>query len=114
MQPKRLINYGEMDLYKLMNKIDTIIWRVIYSYYQKSKIIVKINQEKSQAYKRYEGIKQGGILSSVAHLNKLLQICHDYAQYWKLEFNQKKIKLCKELNNMITFYNIKLFLYHII
>ncbi|CAF0768461.1 unnamed protein product [Brachionus calyciflorus] len=49
---------------KLYSKIDIWIWRSIMSYYNKSKIIVKINQMKSNIYQSTEGVKQGGKLSA--------------------------------------------------
>ena len=49
--------------YKLYGKINKYIWRAIYNYYEKSKIIVKIDDSRSDIYKTTEGVKQGGILS---------------------------------------------------
>ena len=48
---------------KVIHKIDNFIWRAIVSYYDKSKIVVKRENQKSKIYKTTEGVKQGGILS---------------------------------------------------
>ena len=49
--------------YKLIDKIDTLVWRAIYEYYSKSKIILRIGDKKSNEFKTTEGVKQGGVLS---------------------------------------------------
>ncbi len=48
---------------KLYGKIDFHIWRAFVSYYEQSKIVVKMNNKTSEMYKTTEGVKQGGILS---------------------------------------------------
>ena len=47
----------------MINKLEPCLWRILYNYYSLSKIIVKINNEKSLPIKISEGVKQGGILS---------------------------------------------------
>ena len=119
--------------YKLIPKIDAKLWRSIIAYYNQSKIIVKINNNRSNIYNTSQGCKQGGILSpylfnffvndlleeviklnigckldnknvsiiayyddilvmspTAFHLNMILNHCHLYATFWKMEFNQKK------------------------
>ena len=49
--------------FKLKDKINSCLWRIIVSYYNNSKIIVKMGAEKSEAYRTTEGVKQGGVLS---------------------------------------------------
>ena len=49
--------------YKLKDKINPSIWRMIVSCYRDSKIIVKIGSERSESYRTTEGVKQGGVLS---------------------------------------------------
>ena len=63
---------------KLYTKIDIWIWRSIMSYYNNSKIIVKINQMKSNIYQSTEGVKQGGKLSAYLFnffINDMLEEC---------------------------------------
>ncbi|CAF0764871.1 unnamed protein product [Brachionus calyciflorus] len=66
--------------YKLYPKIDEWIWRAIVSYYAESKIIVRIKDKKSKAYKTSQGVKQGGILSGFLFnffINDLIEQCLD-------------------------------------
>ncbi len=49
--------------FKLKDKINSCLWRVLVSYYNNFKIIVKVGLEKSEAYRTTEGVKQGGVLS---------------------------------------------------
>ena len=49
--------------YKLIPKIEWKLWRSIVAYYKQSKIIVKINNQRSNIYRTNQGCKQGGILS---------------------------------------------------
>ena len=49
--------------YKLYDRINISLWRAIVSYYKQSKIIVKIQNERSDEYRTNEGVKQGGVLS---------------------------------------------------
>jgi len=41
--------------FKLKDKINSCLWRIIVSHYNNSKIIVKMGAEKSQAYRTTEG-----------------------------------------------------------
>ena len=43
--------------------MDPCLWRLLYTYYTKSKIIVKSGNERSEIVSTSEGVKQGGILS---------------------------------------------------
>ena len=49
--------------YKLKQKCDPFVWRVLLLYYKGSKIKVKMKGKTSECYKTREGCKQGGILS---------------------------------------------------
>ena len=64
--------------YKLKDKINVSLWRIIVSYYSNSKIIVKIGAEKSEAYRTTEGVKQGGVLSPYLFnffINAMIEEC---------------------------------------
>ncbi len=66
--------------HKLIGKIDNFTWRAIYSYYNQSMIIVKLNGLMSTCYKTSEGCKQGGVLSSFLFnffINGMLEECLD-------------------------------------
>jgi hypothetical protein len=49
--------------FKLKNKMEPVIWRLLYNYYDKSKICVFFENKSSNPIKSSEGVKQGGILS---------------------------------------------------
>ena len=50
--------------FKLMDKTDSSIWRLLHKYYSESFVIVAVDGSKSESFKISEGVKQGGILSS--------------------------------------------------
>jgi len=58
--------------FKLKDKINSCLWRIIVSYYNNSKIIVKIRAEKSEAYGITEGVKQGGVLSPYFFIDEMI------------------------------------------
>ena len=64
--------------YKLKNRMHPGLWRVLYTYYTKSMIIVKYNGQRSELIRTTEGVKQGGILSPFLFnffINDLLTEC---------------------------------------
>ena len=64
--------------YKLKDKIDEFTWRAILSYYNESKIIVKLNGLSSETHQTTEGAKQGGVLSGFLFnffLNEMINEC---------------------------------------
>lgn len=64
--------------YKLINVIDDKIWRILYKYYQLSKIKIKYDEEKSNIFTINEGVKQGGVLSPYLFnffINELINKC---------------------------------------
>jgi retron-type reverse transcriptase len=66
--------------FKLKDKIDPSIWRILVAYYNNSKIIVKVGMEKSEAYRTTEGVKQGGVLSPYLFnffINEMITNCLD-------------------------------------
>jgi hypothetical protein len=63
---------------RLYKEVDIFIWRAIVSYYEQSKIVVKIDNNKSESYRTTEGVKQGGILSPYLFnffINGLIEEC---------------------------------------
>ena len=66
--------------YKMIGKMEPCLWRILYNYYSLSKIIVKINDKKSDQIKISEGVKQGGILSPFLFnffIDDLIRSCVD-------------------------------------
>ena len=64
--------------YKLYAKVDEWIWRSIVSYYNQSKIVVRIKDKFSEIYKINQGVKQGGKLSGFLFnffINELIEEC---------------------------------------
>jgi hypothetical protein len=64
--------------YKLMNVLDPPLWRILFNYYDRSKIVVKFNRERSETIRITEGVKQGGILSPFLfnyYIDDLLREC---------------------------------------
>jgi len=64
--------------HKLKGQMDPCLWRLLYSYYAKSKIIVKYDNERSEMISTSEGVKQGGILSPFLFnyfIDDLLRLC---------------------------------------
>jgi hypothetical protein len=119
--------------FKLKDKIDTAIWRMLYNYYTTSKARIFFENKLGDPINISEGVKQGGILSPFlfnfytndlleaitkqntgaqigklnvaiiaycddiillasqsADMQRLIKICEEYAQQWKIEFNPKK------------------------
>jgi hypothetical protein len=49
--------------YKLIDRVDKAIWRILFNYYNDSHIMICADGLKSESFKTYEGLKQGGIIS---------------------------------------------------
>jgi hypothetical protein len=64
--------------HKLNGKIPDILWRIIFDYYSKSSIMVRLNNIKSDLFQTTGGVKQGGILSPYLFnffINELIEDC---------------------------------------
>ena len=64
--------------FKLKNKIDDILWRALYNYYNASCVTVKLDNEKNRIFAKTGGVKQGGVLSPHLfnfYIDELLQSC---------------------------------------
>ena len=64
--------------YKLIDEIEDSIWRILFRYYQLSKVCVMFNNEKSIEFLITEGVKQGGVLSPYLfnlYVNDLIKSC---------------------------------------
>ena len=64
--------------FKLIDKTSREVWRILYLYYQNSKIRVKLDGTFSDCIRSTEGVKQGGILSPFLfnfYINGLLTRC---------------------------------------
>ena len=49
--------------FKLIEKVDEGLWRLLFNYYKSSKSVVNIGGMNSDSFETSQGVKQGGVLS---------------------------------------------------
>ena len=67
--------------FKLIGKVSRPIWRILYNYYNVSKIVVKYDGQLSDVLQCTEGVKQGGVLSPYLFnffINELIENCTNF------------------------------------
>ena len=85
----------------MKGKICIKYWRAIFSYYKRSKILVKLKNKKSREYITAEGLKQGGKLSAILfnfYINELIKQCLNQNIDCKLgNFNVSIVAYCDDI-----------------
>ncbi|RMZ95628.1 hypothetical protein BpHYR1_051805 [Brachionus plicatilis] len=117
--------------YKLIGKVAKPIWRILYNYYNLSKIVVKYDGQLSEILdctEKIGALLNGLNLSIIAycddiiilspfygHTMRLLEDCFKFEKEWKMEFNPRKsasltmTKSGVNCQEKFVIYNVQLF-----